>query len=327
MLTVAEHWLLRASGLPFSWLAELTTGETARAVTCLDALGREVAERQQAVSALLHAAIGGVSDKSIRNRLLEIRRGLFNGREASDRQRQIVRDALPSEVADAVLALDALLARRGEWMDRVRCAHEAELALTRARFREMVQDDDFRTGVLMSSSALFANLHRYAAVSLDAMTSRDEQIERGLLKYFTRATSKATPFATLCAIAKGRFVATTDEAARPTFCGNPRAKRIHARLNKDLYAVLWMRLRERPTFRAYLTVEPNPTLAREGDRFTFLVGIEVRETFRRIPATELLTLVLNHIGHGATLGSVVTALVADPAVEASADEATAFLDS
>ena len=60
---------------------------------------------------------------------------------------------------------------------------------------ELVALECLRNGILLSSDTLHANLEQLKDASVRRSASRREQIERGALRYLTRAVMKATPFA------------------------------------------------------------------------------------------------------------------------------------
>src|SRR6202035_5747527 len=98
------------------------------------------------------------------------------------------------------------------------------------------EDLDFQKGLLLSSPTLSAHLDRYLAAAPADLRSKDAQLERGLMRYFSRMVMKATPFSTFCSIAPGRI---RDQlaGADTTFAlrADPGIKLSAVRLNKNLH--------------------------------------------------------------------------------------------
>ncbi|HEU0015335.1 MAG TPA: lantibiotic dehydratase, partial [Longimicrobium sp.] len=112
------------------------------------------------------------------------------------------------------------------------------------------------------------------------------------------------------------------------FSRDPREKRSFVRINKFLYGLLFDHLKTRPAFRHALAVERNPTLRGEGGRLVFLTSIDGREVFQRLADNEVLQLIASRFREGTepTLGDLIDALSADPEIDATPDEAEAYLD-
>ena len=112
------------------------------------------------------------------------------------------------------------------------------------------------------------------------------------------------------------------------FTSDPRVKRSFVRANKFLYGLFFDHLKTRPAFRHSLQVERNPTLRVENGRLVFLTAIEGREVFQRLADNEVLQLIASRFSDGGapTLGDLIRALSSDPEIDATFEEAEAYLD-
>jgi hypothetical protein len=230
-------------------------------------------------------------------------------------------------VQDAIAALETCSAMHAA----LREAHAEALQSARASVRAALGDPRMRDGLLLSSPTLFGNVSRYMAASRGRLAARDLQIERGLLRYLTRASAKATPFASFCTVIAGSITEGKDgEASLPyEFSGRLDSRRNVVRLNKALYGILWEYVKQRPQTRLALTVEINPTLRDDGAEISFLAGLSGREVFQRIEQNDALTLVTGIVRrqNGCQYAILVDALATDERIEASPDEARQFLDA
>jgi hypothetical protein len=88
-------------------------------------------------------------------------------------------------------------------------------------------------------------------------------------------------------------------------------------------------VRSRSAVRRALRVELNPTVRSSDADIRFLASYNGREVFQRVGRVDVLDLVIERVrsAEGATLGSLSDRLVADPDLEATPDEATAYLES
>lgn len=326
------RFVCRVSGVASDGMEELRATCTLRRLGEVRAAAARVDAHRQRVSDLLFAAVGTETDRERRSVLLGARRDLFNRRSLSDSRHEALRLVLSPPAAEAVHDLQCAILEHerasAEW-ERV---YRQETARLREGFRALLHDPDFRKGLLVSSRALHASLERYAAAGAE-LSGREEKTERGLLRYFTRAAMKATPFSTFCTVLPGSFVpgdgSGADGGGVPLrFEGDLRAKRSYVRINKALYGILMDHLKGRPEVRRRLVVEPNPTLDVEGGRYVFLTAVQQREVFQRVPANDVLKLVAAAIRRApaSTLGDLVEALARAPEVEATTEEAEAYLD-
>ena len=334
---LGTRFVCRVSGAPADTVDDLRAEATLDRLARLHQVDAELAARREALSAVLFGAIGRASaDKPLRNRLMTLKRELYNLRPGASARVPDAVASLPAEDAETVRGFAALLDERVGLEAAVREAYGAETPGLRARFRQLLDDADFRKGLMISSRSLYGSVERWgqaAAAGGAELGGKDEKTERGLLRYYTRMAMKATPFSTFCAIIPGEFVDESDESAGNDgdlirFVGDPRQKRSYVRINKFIYGLLYDHLRTRPSVRRALRVELNPTLRDQGGRLVYLTAIDSREVFQRLANNEVLELITGTIqgGERPTLGELIAALSADPQIEATPEEAEAYLD-
>lgn len=325
-----NRFVCRVSGAP----ADTVDGMRAeRALALLGQLAETDARLNAAredVSQLLFAAIGAAQEKPLRNKLITLKRELYNLKPQSAERLDAALAGTDEATARAVRAFAADVEAARALQDELRRAHDEEAAAARTRFAGLIDDADFRKGLMVSSRSLYGHLGRYTAAAQSGdLSGRDEKTERGLLRYYTRMAMKATPFATFCAIIPGTFVDGAPAAEGETrFSGDPRAKRSFVRINKFLYGLLFDHLKTRAAFRHALAVERNPTLRAEGPRLVFLTSIDGREVFQRLGDNEVLQLIASRFADGGapTLGELIRTLSSDPEIDATPEEAEAYLD-
>lgn len=328
---LGTRFVCRVSGAPADTVDELRAQATLDRLERLHQVDAELAERREPLSQLLFHAIGAAAnDKPLRNRLITLKRELYNLRPGASAKVADAAASLPAGGAEQVRAFAALLDERVALEAAVRQAYAQETPGLRARFRRLLDDADFRKGLMISSRSLYGSLDRWGQAADTGgaeMGGKEEKTERGLLRYYTRMAMKATPFSTFCAIIPGEFVE-GDGAGEIVLHGDPRQKRSYVRINKFIYGLLYDHLRTRPAVRHALQVELNPTLREENGRLVYLTAIEAREVFQRLADNEVLELITSRFqGLGKpTLGDLIRALCDDPQIEATPDEAEAYLD-
>ncbi len=315
-----ERFVCRVGGLPASAADGLRAPRSAALLDRLAALDDQQGALRERLSAQLFAAVGGNGDPAERRRLLALRRQLHNGRPPD----AAMVGALPGALAAALEPWTEIASESAAAEESLPAIFAGEQAAARDAFRRQLADRDFQHGLLISSRGLFAGLPRYLAAG--ELSAKDRQIERGLLRYFTRMALKATPFSTFCAILPGR-IETEPAAAGEKLVrlrGEASGKKSHIRLNKGLLTVFDELFRRDRLLRRLFEVELNPTLETEKPgQLRFLAVAGRREIFQRLPDHPVLGLIgalLPTLEPRPTLGRLVAALAAHPELEA--DEAT-----
>jgi thiopeptide-type bacteriocin biosynthesis protein len=182
------------------------------------------------------------------------------------------------------------------------------------RLRALWQDrPDIREAVFLASPELDAALQR---------TTDNDAAIRGLLAYFTRMASRATPFGLFA----GCSVGTPGQRTRLDL--PPRASyHRHTRLDMDFLSALVGALDSDPVVRQTLRYFPNSSLYSVGGRLHYAES-RLDQTGRAyhlvaLEATPELTTTLERAGGGACLDDVAAALVDD---DVSPAEARQFVD-
>jgi hypothetical protein len=297
------------------------------------ALRRQVVEDREQISEVLFTAVGGCDDKKDRRALLALRRKLYSiSGERGCRSTDIPR-ALQGAERQLVEAGVAALVALEEARCRVTAEYDGSLVRQREAFRRLIDNEDFRKGVALSSPTLFTNLQRYAEDNPFETAARLEQVERGLLRYFTRASMKATPFGRFCTVVPGTFLPGNSSRGRvncpTTITGQLDARRTAILPNRKLFRALWTALKKRPGVRMHLRVHLNPTLTEDQLYLRFLCESptgEVFQTLARTPAIDLIVRIAK-LNDELTLRDLAHELHATPTVESSFEDAINFINS
>ncbi len=332
------HFVCRVAGLPVRCLESLRADASRAAYLETRDVQARLDEAREPLTEALYQAIGGLDDKKMRRALLNIRRDVHNRRLPRASHLEAAADALSPELRDRLQHFRQLGLQQRQAEAELLATCEREVIEIRGRFQHAVEDEDFRRGLLLSSRTLAGELPRYIRAPAEKPGSKARQIERSLMRYFSRMVMKSTPFGTFCAIVPGRLSSSDPSVEAPDggtpgaeamiFDGDPRAKSSTLRLNKAIYAQLLGHLLSRPEIRHNLHVELNPTLQLEEGKWVFLAAVDNREVFQRLPPNPVLDLVRQlfddrpHL----PLAALIDELRTNPEVEASRDEAIAFLD-
>ena len=310
------HFVCRVAGVPAGGLEELAAAESVTCYRALRELEAELGPLRAPLSEALFEAVGGLEDQELRRTLLRLKRALHNLRPPDRSDLEKVLGLVPD-----LERYDRLTRSLREAEARFEACFEAELVRIRRRFQEAVTDEAFRNGVLFASLTLFDEIERYTKAEALHPGAKARQVERSLLRYYTRTAVKTSPFSTFCSIIPGRLV-----PGRLSFLGNPRDTSSVVRLNKAMVPFLVQALTVRPAVRRHLSVELNPTLRRMDGRWLFLSGAGRKEVFQHLAPHPILDLLLDVLRERGPCPLAVLAETLLEDLDASEDEITAYLD-
>ncbi|GAA1081660.1 hypothetical protein GCM10009642_19610 [Nocardiopsis metallicus] len=240
---------------------------TTRLLGDLDALRGDLERRGEELADLIHTAVGGCEDRSVRRALLACRRAVHNGRPPG----ALPRDALarlPEPARKLLVQLGSDHEALARVRERARACFHAERRRAEHRLADLVGDPDFRRALAMASDALFPDVEAW----LSGPPSAPEHLNtrRRVVNYVLRAALKTSPFSTLTTA--GPFSA-ADPAPAPS-AGAPGAPAAYqvpapARLARrlELNAEVEFQL-ERLLVSGHgpLFLRTNPTLTLTGER-------------------------------------------------------------
>ncbi len=189
----------------------------------------------------------------------------------------------------------------------------------RERLREILARPSFRTALFIAAPDLDAHLGSWER---DPDSTRGARVEGALVRYFTRMTSRPTPFGAFAVSARGRLGPSTQLAVSPSARAHA-----HVRLDMDYLDALARSMVDDPDLRPRLRYRPNDTLYAAAGRLRYvrIRWQQARRTHHLVAAepSPALRLALEHAQAGVTAGDLAERLGA--ALEASPAEADAFV--
>ena len=327
-------FMARLGGLPKDVLARLTCRELAAAGDERATARTAYDAAQESISGLLYRAVPEQPHASQRNVLLGLRRRLHSGRVEAMPQGALSSSVLascslsPADASSITGHVNALGAIHGQEQE-LRALHDAAVLTTRRALASLIRDEDFATGILLSSSSLFGRINWYASQSPSQTGSRYERVERGLLRYLTRASGKATPFGRFYSAVMARFELDVGRActAQPFLIGSLSRRSSQALPNKRLLPLIWALATEESDTAIHLPLRWNSTARRDGARLRFLFASGASESFRSIKYTPVVALVETLFTRSGewTLASLATALATELPSEIDGPQLRAYL--
>jgi thiopeptide-type bacteriocin biosynthesis protein len=223
-----------------------------------------------------------------------------------------IRDAGFFAIRTPLLPLAELLA----WSEGLQPSDSDAL---RARLRAIIVRPEIQEALHVASPSLAGELESWFR---EPTSERGQKAERGLVRYFSRMCSRATPFGLFAGCSVGAVGATTRLSI-----GGLREYRSHTRLDMNYVCALADDLVQLPAVSEVVSYRPNSSLYRVGDQFRYLEWKRSSAGHRSyglvaVPATDPLCQVLARSAHGARRAELVDLLIAD---DLSHDEVSTYV--
>ena len=140
------------------------------------------------------------TDARQQQQIQEVRRCLFNKRALKRKDVEIVGTYLPDSLATRLAACYATEQTLAEQRQAFAQQHTAVLAATRQQLNQRYASELFQQGLLLSSLTLQANSRRLISADPASLRKDDLQVENGLLRYYTRMSTKTSPYSTFSSV-------------------------------------------------------------------------------------------------------------------------------
>jgi hypothetical protein len=202
VVTLSPTVLIRSAGLPVQAAQFLDAPAVMATASNLLAIDTLLAQKADALSSVLHAAIGRMQgDTAMQRMLLALRRGIFNRRPVDPKVLGACLKELPPEIRLEVESWERLR------QEREHCVQEGEALLlehlgeTRRSLRILAEEPILRRALALSNPSLHRPLGQYVSSTSDKLDRKLRRAERTLLTYLLRAVYKTSPLSTLTSVA------------------------------------------------------------------------------------------------------------------------------
>lgn len=251
--SVGDLFMVRVAGLPIGSVDALRAPQSCDWADGIVEREAELLARGAELSDQLAAAIGSLSDDSLRRSVVNLRRKVFNNRLPGDLSAAL---RVATELGGATgVALEQWLQARQQLADATTRGSQIlaeELHATRSELRRLAVNPRLRCGILLASPSLEHFLDSYLTADPDRLTKRQRRVERSVLEYLYRTAGKTSPFSTFTGLALGQFSDAPVDAAQPIAIDETWSH--HPRLNIAVLNRIAELLIDNPTLRADLPV-------------------------------------------------------------------------
>ena len=322
-LQINPHFICRVSGLPTDQIENLKSSLLQQLIKKFFSELKKIELKKNELSQRLYQLINTVNDKKIRSRLINLKRDIYNEKD------ELTADELnlSEDILNELASLKEIFVQKIILAKQLKESYNKEKQRTRCLFADYLSDGDFQKGLLLSSKTLYSTQKIYQKSDFEKLDRKIEQIERGLLRYFSRTSMKATPFGTFCAIIPGKLNGTNGNSSL-SFSENPLKKKSLILINKDIYGIISNFIRKDPDIRKKLSIELNKTIDKKETIFYFLTEIEGKEIFQRLEINPVLELLQECFEKQPVIvyEELVNNLVSNVELEATKEEVETYID-
>lgn len=199
------HVLIRLAGFPYHILDKLKHEKTSRLI---DRLVKVESERDEVGSELinhLYNIIGSIKDETTRKKLIKIKRDIKQNRIPKE---QSINYILGTNSRFVEQLFQKWVSKDNEVKcikEKINGVFEEELIQSRQNMQNIVDNEDFKKGLLLSSRGLYEKLNKYLSTPIDKQNAKLRKIEKMLMVYLSRITTKTSPFSTFTPIGLANF--------------------------------------------------------------------------------------------------------------------------
>lgn len=196
-----------------------------------------------------------------------------------------------------------------------------DLQLLRERLKRTLERPDVREALFIASPSIVDAIPIWLS---NPDTERGRKIERALVKYCSRMSTRCTPFGLFAGVSTGTIGTCTELVLQPSH-----EYRRHARLDMYYLTEVANALCREPALRRAIRYCPNTSLYRIGDSVRYAAARTSvnRRSYQLVTArlTDYLARVLDRAKGGATLNDLAAVLI-DSDSEVTVEDADGFLD-
>lgn len=203
---LAPYVLLRITGLSFEALEQLRFPQTVALMEEILEIEDWLEERRTSLLDRLGALLPQLPERALQHKCMDLRRAIAGARgQRADTLLQTLAPALPPEFVEELERWSRQARRRADLLVAGEPTLQRELTACRQRLRQILRNEDFQRGLLLSSPTLYTELQHYLAAPAQEWNNRLRRTEEGLLSYLMRMITKPSPYSTFTSTTPGSW--------------------------------------------------------------------------------------------------------------------------
>lgn len=278
-------------------------------------LSDSIAHQQFLVADMLLQEIKKREESEIKKQLIKLRRNIFNGRNVSDRQAELVEEVLCEE--DLHIWLMYRQTKHGIEQSKQIIAQQFEVSLfsTRSNIQKKSMDERLLKGLNFSVDDFLRRIKRYAETEIKDFRKKELNIEKGVIKYLTRIGFKTSPFSTFTNVSFQPLEQAKENSGIPS---SPAVRSV-VKLNTLLFKSIQDIFSSYAPIKDQLTIELNPSIQSTEECFVFVLNINEIESVQQLASNPILKFVEKELSTRAYSFATLVTKIADCTAESRND--------
>ncbi len=325
MAELFSGFVCRVSGSATNHFNNLIASKSLEILKKIKEKEEEISSFKEEISRQLFEEISNSTKQVNKNKLLKIRRKAYNLKKLKIEEQNLIKNK--DVFGKYKLLLTAIDAKK-DLLDKYYESFDSDYVSIRKQFKEVIKEQDFQKGLLISSKALYQNQDIYDKCNKTTLNRKEEQLERGLLRYYSRMSMKATPFGTFCSILPGEIINENNKSNEIVLTLDPTLKESIVIINKGLYGSILSYIVKKKEIKKNLPVELNQTIVNKDDKLVYLTAIEEKEIFQHLDNNEVLELFVEKLEKydSVLFNDLIKLVCSFEELEATEDEAEEYID-
>lgn len=190
--------------------------------------------------------------------------------------------------------------------------------------KEIYEDSVFQEAIYLASPNLYHELNQWLHSEKELSSSQHQKLKNTILKYYTRMSTRCTPFGLFSGVGLGKF---NQETINNKLSDNIQLQVRDTKLDMHLLVSLAKTLEKNPDIRSQLLYSPNNSIYKVGKKIRYVEyeykGGKRDYIISSAPLSEELSQILNFSKQGKTISQIGEILISD---EINHEEAKEFIE-
>lgn len=234
---------------------------------------------------LLYNDIGGKQNAKVRNKMLNLKRDIYNDRKINIENLGLY---LSKEFMSKFERYLYLLKTEENLINKGRTVFAKEREEITINLFELAKKDYLTKGLLLSSSTLLNRLQKREIKKYKDFHKKDHRIEYSLIQYISRCLTKTSPFSTF-----NTTICYKKEAK--LYKPFPPERKSVVQLNGAILYYVKKIICSCPIAQRHVTIKVNPTYKDEGDHYSFLHNKDNNEYFKKVASSEFVSYLISNV--------------------------------
>ena len=285
------YLLLRKAGGDINNLEQLTLLESRHFIDVYFKLSDEIAAKGQGLKKALLQYFHANPHQKKHNLILNITRDIHNNKNLKSKTIDKVSTLLPADLYQALLDFENLKKKQETQKQNFITNYQNFKVKSTQNFLALADDDNFKSGLLLSSSILFAQLENISKKDVAQFKKKDYQIVNGLLKYYSRMLCKTALFSRFGTFSLARTAPIGDELCAFDYAAGKNDLLSFPKINLKVFEWLQLVLQNHVACRKQLYLALNNSLTVQEDVYFFLKnkhGVSIIQRLEKHALVELL---------------------------------------